>query len=339
MEGVVNETRFEKLTKLKYLFASGNNFTLKVSPDWIPPFPLEEIGLGSWNLGTVSEIPSWIQLHFPRWVWDVISLNLSHNHFHGEIPDFKPWGNRLVFPYYRHVYLSSNRFSGSLPQVSYDTLELDLSNDSFSGSLSHFLCDATSDSTNIMKILHLVNNLVSGEIPNCWMKWSSLEYINLGNNLLFGRIPGSIGSLSSLLSLNLDGNNFSGQVPLSIQNCTKLMKFDLGGNNLVGKMPTWIGTSFSNLMILVLSSNKFSGDIPSSICHLNTLQILDISSNDLSGAIPPCVHNLTAMATRRGFGGGNIQYSQVFDAFIESVLIDAKGLVLQYDTILVLVTL
>ncbi|KAG6404398.1 hypothetical protein SASPL_136644 [Salvia splendens] len=314
MEGVVNETRFEKLTKLKYLFASGNNFTLKVSPDWIPPFPLEEIGLGSWNLGTVSEIPSWIQLHCKNvLVLDYLILGILVKFQDG-----------------------SNRFSGSLPQVSYDTLELDLSNDSFSGSLSHFLCDATSDSTNIMKILHLVNNLVSGEIPNCWMKWSSLEYINLGNNLLFGRIPGSIGSLSSLLSLNLDGNNFSGQVPLSIQNCTKLMKFDLGGNNLVGKMPTWIGTSFSNLMILVLSSNKFSGDIPSSICHLNTLQILDISSNDLSGAIPPCVHNLTAMATRRGFGGGNIQYSQVFDAFIESVLIDAKGLVLQYDTILVL---
>ncbi|XP_042016428.1 receptor-like protein EIX1 [Salvia splendens] len=178
MEGVVNETHFEKLTKLKYLFASGNNFTLKVSPDWIPPL---EIGLGSWNLGKVSEIASWIQLHcknvlvldlsdtglsgeVPIWVWDVISLNLSHNHFHGEIPDFKPWGNRLVFPYYRHVYLSSNRFSGPLPRVSYDTLELDLSNNFFSGSLSHFLCDATSDSTNILKILHLGNNLISGEI-------------------------------------------------------------------------------------------------------------------------------------------------------------------------------
>ncbi|KAL1548097.1 hypothetical protein AAHA92_16375 [Salvia divinorum] len=357
LEGVVNETHFEKLTKLKYLFGSGNNLSLKVCPDWIPPFQLVEIGLGSWNLGTASEIPSWIhELHknvsvldlsdtglsgeVPIWVWGVSKLNLSHNHFHGEIPDFKPWGNHLVFPYYRRMYLSSNRFSGSLPRVSYDTIELDLSNNFLSGSLSHFLCDAIDD-TYLLKILHLGNNLISGEIPNCWMKWSSLEYINLGNNFMFGRIPSSIGLLANLLSLNLDGNKLSGQIPLSIQNCTKLVKFDVGGNDLVGKIPTWIGTSLSNLMILVLRSNRFSGDIPSSICHLSTLQILDISSNDLSGVIPSCVHNLTAMATSRSFeeyDGGGIQYSQVFDTFMESVSIDTKGLVLQYDTFLVLVT-
>ncbi|KAG6428376.1 hypothetical protein SASPL_112627 [Salvia splendens] len=189
LEGVVNETHFEKLTKLKYLFASGNNLSLKVSPNWIPPFQLvEEIGIGSWNLGT-AEIPSWInELHknvsvldlsdtglsgeVPTWVWGVSILNLSHNQFHGEIPDFKPWKHHHAFPYQRRMYLSSNRFSGSLPRVSYDMLELDLSNNSFSGSLSHFLCDATFDT--YVKILHLGNNLISGEIPNCWMKWSSL---------------------------------------------------------------------------------------------------------------------------------------------------------------------
>ncbi|KAG6428375.1 hypothetical protein SASPL_112626 [Salvia splendens] len=358
LEGIVNETHFEKLTKLKYLFASGNNLSLKVSPNWIPPFQLvEELGIGSWNLGTGSEIPSWIHgLHknvsvldlsdiglsgeVPTWVWGVSILNLSHNQFHGEIPDFKPWKHHLAFPYHRRMYLSSNRFSDSLPRVSYDMLELDLSNNSFSGSLSHFLCDATYD-TYVLKILHLGNNLISGEIPNCWMKWSSLEYINLGNNLMFGRIPSSIDLLANLVSLNLDGNKFSGQIPLSIQNCTKLVKFDVGGNDLVGKIPTWIGTSLSNLMFLVLRSNRFSGEIPSSICHLNALQVLDISSNDLSGVIPSCMHNLTAMATSRSFeeyDGGGIQYSQVFDTFMESVSIDTKGSVLQYDTILVLVT-
>ncbi|XP_047947593.1 receptor-like protein EIX2 [Salvia hispanica] len=358
LEGIVNETHFEKLTKLKYLFASGNNLSLKVSPDWIPPFPLlEELGIGSWNLGTGSEIPSWIHGLYknlsvldlsdtglsgevPTWVWGVSKLNLSHNHFHGEIPDFKPWENRLAFPYYRRMYLSSNRFSGSLPRVSNDMIELDLSNNSLSGSLSHFLCDATYD-TYVLKILHLGNNLISGKIPNCWMKWSSLEYINLGNNLMFGRIPNSIGLLANLLSLNLDGNKFSGEIPLSIQNCAKLVKLDVGGNDLIGKIPTWIGTSLSNLMFLVLRSNRFSGEIPSSICHLHTLQILDISSNDLSGVIPSCVHNLTAMATSRSFeeyDGGGIQYSQVFDTFMESVSIDTKGSVLQYVTILVLVT-
>ncbi|KAK4487133.1 hypothetical protein RD792_006448 [Penstemon davidsonii] len=51
LEGIVRESLFANLTKLRFLFASGNHLTLQVEPNWIPPFKLDVLELGSWNLG------------------------------------------------------------------------------------------------------------------------------------------------------------------------------------------------------------------------------------------------------------------------------------------------
>ncbi|KAH6761476.1 hypothetical protein C2S52_018909 [Perilla frutescens var. hirtella] len=61
LEGIVTESHFAYLSQLIYFSASGNHITLNVGPDWIPPFQLETLGLGSWSLGEGSQIPSWIQ--------------------------------------------------------------------------------------------------------------------------------------------------------------------------------------------------------------------------------------------------------------------------------------
>ena len=58
LEGVVSEVHFANLTKLTILLASQNRLTLEVREDWIPPFKLIVLLLGSWNLGL--KFPSWL---------------------------------------------------------------------------------------------------------------------------------------------------------------------------------------------------------------------------------------------------------------------------------------
>jgi hypothetical protein len=70
--------------------------------------------------------------------------------------------------------------------------------------------------------LDLSKNLLSGELPDCWMNYSHLEVLILGSNKLTGNIPSSLGSLFALEWLSLNKNNLSGDLPLSLQNCKYL---------------------------------------------------------------------------------------------------------------------
>ncbi|XP_057793279.1 receptor-like protein EIX1 [Salvia miltiorrhiza] len=291
LEGVVTESLFANLTKLELFSASSNQLSLEVSQSWIPPFQLIALGLGSWNLG--SKIPSWLETQrnlsayldlsntgisgsVPRWFWEIRILNLSHNHLGGEFPDVRGASSQFI-------YLSGNQFEGPLPRVGDSLKELDLSDNSFTGGIAHFLCDAAYE-TYSLEILHLGENLLSGELPNCWMKWPFFEIFE---------------HRQQSNSLNLDNNRFSGEIPFSMHNCTKLVKMGLADNNLGGNIPTWIGTSLVELRILILRSNNLSGQVSSEICKLSSLQILDLSSNELSGLIPRCIRNFTAMVERR----------------------------------------
>ncbi|KAK6138290.1 LOW QUALITY PROTEIN: hypothetical protein DH2020_027981 [Rehmannia glutinosa] len=357
LEGIVTETHFAHLSNLIELSASRNNLTLKViNPNWIPPFKLTSLQLRSWNLGSGSGILLWIETqknnmndldlsktgisgNVPSWFWNIRFLNISHNQLHGKIPNIngpKHGFSSLV----QFVYLSSNKFSGPLPRVGNTVIELDLSNNSFSGGISHFFCDTTTNETNGLRVLHLGGNHLSGELPqDCLMKWPSLTMLNLGNNNLSGTIPNSIGFLANLRSLNLYSNKFSGHIPFSMRNCTELLKIDLANNNLDGTIPTWMGASLSNLRFLILRSNKFTGEINSHICQLWSLHILDLSNNKFSGIIPRCFDNFTVMTTtENNLSEYDLQYSLYWSSFIESASVTTKGSKLHYDTILRLVT-
>ncbi|KAG8371006.1 hypothetical protein BUALT_Bualt13G0042200 [Buddleja alternifolia] len=353
LQGVVTETHFASLTKLSHFSASGNHLTLKVDPNWVPPFKLILMRLGSWNLGV---IPSWLETQkksitkldlsyngissvVPSWFWDIPHLNLSHNQFHGEIPDITTGSGDD----WRSMYLSSNKFNGSLPRVAHTVAELDLSNNSLSGGMSHFLCDTTNETYGLV-ILRLARNKLTGELPDCWMRWPSLRVINIGNNNISGSIPSSFGLLTDLLSLDLYNNKFSGQIPSSIHNCTKLMKIDLSSNEFDGNLPAEIGTRIVNLRILILRANKLSGKISADICHLNSLQILDLSDNNFFGTIPRCVYNFTGTVTKKTLADYETEKVCYFNSpyglqfFAESAYVSTKGNEYKYDTILSLVT-
>ncbi|XP_030936746.1 receptor-like protein EIX2 [Quercus lobata] len=350
LKGVVSEVHFSNLTSLRNFYASRNQLTLKATQNWIPPFQLESLYLRSWNLG--PKFPPWLcsQRHLqlldisntrisdvvPPSFWNLSSqfqiLNLSHNLIQGEIP------NSPVILSASVIDLSSNHFKGPLPCISSNVLVLDLSKNSFSRSISHFLCFRMNEQKNV-GYLNLDKNLLSGIIPDCLMKWNNLEVLNLGNNNFSGSIPSSMGSLTYLSSLHLYNNKFSGTLPSSLKNCKKLVIIDVAENRFAGNIPSWIGHRCTSLMILNLRSNYFHGHIPKELCALASLQILDLSHNKLSGSIPKCVKHFSAMATNNISNDHLNSHSSYYGETLplESALLVIKGNFFEYSTILQMV--
>ena len=350
LEGTVSEDHFANLANLEILEMDDNNFTLNFATEWIPPFNLSAIRLRSCIVG--PQFPKWLKSQkklscvdlsnaklsdtIPDWFWSLSSqciyLNLSHNQLSGTLPHILFTGDMIW------MNLRSNLLHGSLPRVvSSNIAVLDLSNNFFSGNITHFLC---SSQIQLMTILHLDNNLLSGNIPDCWENWESLQVLSLDNNNLSGMIPTSMGFLTILVSLHLRNNSLSGVIPRALQSCLELRALDLSLNAFHGKIPAWIGTSLLELMTLNLRSNELSGLIPKKLCDLSDLQIMDISNNNLSGSIPHCFGNFTSMATKRDLSQ---RFHFIFNnhsgsTFFENAYVSTKGGEHNYDTILSLMT-
>nr|XP_048322337.1 receptor-like protein EIX2 [Ziziphus jujuba var. spinosa] len=303
--GVVSKTQLQKLSKLKKLDLSLNSLIIDIESEWVPPFQLSVLKLGSCRLG--ASFPSWLQTqselfrldisnsgisdYIPDWFSNLTPklryLNLSCNSIKGILPNFP-----LKFDIYPIIDLSSNQFHGSIPTSLDNATALFLSNNTFTN-LKPFLC--AEQSYRPTALLDLSNNMLSGSLPDCWMHWSELIVLNLENNKLSGNIPSSMGSLYQISTLRLSNNDISGILPSSLKNCTGLQLLDVGQNNLNGEIPTWIGEYLTRLVVLRLKSNRFYGSLPLNLCQLSDIQILDVSLNDLSGFIPRCFHTFTRM--------------------------------------------
>ncbi|XP_040368243.1 receptor-like protein EIX2 isoform X2 [Rosa chinensis] len=319
--GVITESHFLNLSRLQILELSGNRFSINLSSDWNPPFQLGLLGMSSCKVGPA--FPKWILTQtnltllylsnaglsgsLPNKFWDLFSglsdLDLSMNQIHGKLLN-------LSLTSLSYVNLSSNLFSGAVPSFSPMLGEMYLSNNRFSGPLSS-LCATQSPN---LRSADISKNLLSGELPNCWMQFQELQVLNLGKNKLSGKIPSSLGNLQGIVILRLRDNNFSGELP-SLENCTRLSIVDLGNNNLSGKIPTWIGQSLPKLVILRLRSNEFSGIIPLSLCTLAAIHVLDLSHNNISGGLPHCFNNISQSANNH-----HIHYPSFTNVLVNSEL-------------------
>ncbi|XWS31284.1 hypothetical protein CRYUN_Cryun23aG0064100 [Craigia yunnanensis] len=248
LNGVISETHLFNLSNLRVLFISFNSLSFNLSSDWIPPFQLDYIEMSSCELG--PQFPGWIRRKtnfshqdishskisdaIPYWFWNLPSgllfLNLSFNNISGNFPNLPS-----KFDHIPLIDLSSNQFYGPIPQFVSNSTVLDLSNNLFCGPLS-FLC---TKKDSLLEYIDLSNNLLSGSIPDCWMKYWWLTVINLENNNLSGIIPSSMGSLGLLMSLRLRNTSLYGELPQSLKHCTELKLLDLGENKLTGIIPPW----------------------------------------------------------------------------------------------------
>ncbi|CAL9007013.1 unnamed protein product [Prunus brigantina] len=331
LEGVISETHFSKLSKLQHLDLSSNSLVLDIHADWIPPFQLDFINLGSCKMG--PDFPKWLQTQkklsyldisdagisdiLPSWFWslcrNVEFMNLTSNQIRGTFANLT-----LEFSYFPELHLSSNKLEGPIPSVLSTASYLDLSYNILSGSIS-FLC---SSAASYLSFLDLSSNNVSGQVPNCLTHLENLVMLDLSYNALSGKIPTTIGSVFGIETLKLRSNRFVGQLPSSLKNCTSLVVIDVGDNKLSGPIPEWLGVSLKNLVILMLSSNHFNGSLPSQLCHLTHIQILDFSMNNISRSIPKCLNNLTTLAQighssqkiTHSFGNSNSTYQYEDDA-------------------------
>ncbi|XP_068329565.1 receptor-like protein EIX1 [Pyrus communis] len=309
LEGVVSESHFSNLSRLTILDLSSNSLALSFNSNWVPPFQLKFIDLGSCKMG--PHFPKWLQTQknyrildisntgisdiLPSWLWEMMShypeyilIDLSNNQIRGIIPN-----SRFEFPSYSftRVNLSKNQLEGPIPSFLSKATLLDLSNNKLSGLISFLSPDKVSNLT----YLDLSSNNLHVQIPNCWTNFANLAILDLSNNALFGKIPTTIGSLFSIQTLKLNKNRFVGELPSSLKNCTSLVVFDVGENNLSGLIPEWLGVELPKLAILIFRSNHFYGNIPLQLCNLKQIQILDLSINHISGSIPKCFNNLTKL--------------------------------------------
>ncbi|KAM0948196.1 putative leucine-rich repeat domain superfamily [Dioscorea sansibarensis] len=264
----------------------------------------------------------------PDWFWNITCttisfLNLGSNEINGRLPQrlkFEDKGNVA------RIFLSSNRFEGSVPYFPPNVYALDLSNNSLSGIISSDLGNfggirpqltyLSLSSNNLigsipnslcnfkdLVLLELSNNHLEGAIPGCWNNLTGLQYLILANNSLAGEIPTWVGeTMTSLMILTLKGNNFSGSIPQSYGNLTGMINGSVNGGasfypNTSKVLVITItvstkerdlqyGVILSSFKFMDLSANKLSGPIPKEMVNLVGLQNLDLSCNYLSGEIP-----------------------------------------------------
>ncbi|XP_021817088.1 LRR receptor-like serine/threonine-protein kinase FLS2 [Prunus avium] len=315
---VISGIHFSKQSKLQSLDLSSNSLVLDIHADWIPPFQLDYINLGSCKMG--PDFPKWLQTQkkfsfldisdanisdiLPSWFWslcrNVTFMNLASNQIGGTLVNLT-----FEFSYFPELRLSLNQLEGPIPLFLSKTSHLDLSNNKLSGSIS-FLC---SSAAMFLDFLDLSNNNVSGQVPDCLTYLTNLVMLDLSYNALSGKIPTTIGSVFRIETLKLRSNGFVGQLPSSLKNCTSLKVIDVGDNKLSGPIPKWLGVGLKDLVILMLSSNHFNGSLPSQLCHLTHIQILDFSMNNISRSIPKCLNNLTTLAQK---GNPSLNISHFF---------------------------
>jgi Leucine-rich repeat (LRR) protein len=143
----------------------------------------------------------------------------------------------------------------------------------------------------------LINNQVSGALPEETVHLTRLERLWLDDNDITGTFPVGTGGLCALTSIQMGNNQLGGTIPSEITCLPNLRILHLEENAIGGEIPPGTG-SMPSLQVIVLSSNNLSGEIPKELGDL-TLQQLCLDDNNFTGSIPAELGNLTSLVQLR----------------------------------------
>ncbi|KAL0903312.1 hypothetical protein M5K25_027681 [Dendrobium thyrsiflorum] len=272
---------------LEYLQVSGNKLSGEL--------PASLFNLSSaYAFGVVgNNFEGMIPTTFGNTLPNLVGLLIGLNQFKGPIPASLPNASKLYI-----IDMSNNKFNGIIPsglgrlrglsvvKLEYNQLE---SNDHSSW---QFL-DALTNSSHL-KILSLLDNKLSGTLPQSIANLSTtVQWVTFFNQIS-GSIPSGIGNLINLITLTLGSNLLTGAIPESIGKLARLELLNLNHNMLTKTLPSSIG-NLTQLEYLRLENNGFEGPIPPSIGNLNSLAKLIIHENNLNGNIPKEVFGLPSI--------------------------------------------
>eukprot|EP00250_Pteridium_aquilinum_P005699 c15753_g1_i1 orf=70-3639(-) len=274
-------TDISQCTHLQQLNLSFNSLLGELPLDILTTMPTSSSGLQILDLSSNNLSGPISDMMFDG-CGSIISINLSHNAFSGEVSSSIESCATL-----QELNFSNNRLVGRLP-ASLGGLKsikiLDISSNHITGAIP----DELGNTCSTLEHLHLSTNNISGTVPSSFRSCASLQTLNLAKNKLTGTFPGNIVShLKGLESLVLAFNQLSGPLPTEVANCSNLKVLDLSSNKLIGKVLPQICPPSSALEVLLLPNNGFSGEVPAALANCSRLKVLDLSFNQLEGAIPP----------------------------------------------------
>ncbi|KAF5464162.1 hypothetical protein F2P56_014258 [Juglans regia] len=235
-----------------------------------------------------------------------VTLDLSHNLFTGSLPVC------LNLPELEHLYLQGNKFTGSIPEVLFNSsslLTLDMRDNSFSGSISIEIKQLQD-----LKVLLLSGNRFTGIIPNqlCLLKMISI--MDLSKNAFSGTIPqcfnniyfGKIGAThfdyfirdGGFLNLHRIPYTYKGLLEKSVKIYREFIYFD--GEVEIEFVTKYRSLSYKGSVLalmsgLDLSCNNLTGGIPLELGQISSIIALNLSYNQLDGTIPKTFSHLSLL--------------------------------------------
>ncbi|CAN6696683.1 unnamed protein product [Malus baccata var. baccata] len=307
--GIISPASLGNLTHLTHLNLSHNSLYGSLEARFFLSLNRLEILDLSYNLLSrelsLSQLPSIVQI-----------VDLSSNHFHGEIPSlfFGHASNMTSFN------VTNNSFSGSIPSsiclhLSPKIRLFDFSLNGFSGNISRglgacsklqvfragynnlsgLLPDDIYNATTLQEIA-LPRNSLHGAISERIVNLTNLAFLDLQSNGLSGFLPVNIGKLSKLQHMFLQFNSLKGSLPPSLMNCTNLIKLNLGINLFEGNISTLNFSNLTKLTILDLGHNNFTGFLPTTLYSCKSLKAIRVSKNNLEGQIQPEILSLKSLS-------------------------------------------
>ncbi|XP_061371282.1 receptor-like protein kinase HSL1 [Gastrolobium bilobum] len=241
-------TSLYNCSKLEYLDLSQNCFVGKIPDDIDSLASLRFLSLGGNNFS--GDIPASIGR-----LKELTSLQLYQCPFNGTFPaNIGNLSNLETFYMFSNSMLPPTKLPSSLTQL------------------------------NKLKVFHMYDSNLVGEIPESIGEMVALEELDLSGNGLSGQIPNSLFTLKNLNILFLYKNSLSEEIP-GVVEAFNLTSLDLSENNLTGKIPDDLG-KLKKLTYLSLSMNQLSGEVPESMGSLPALTDFVVFQNNLSGTLP-----------------------------------------------------